>query len=135
MAQVQILGDAFVITSTLKYEDIQLVQRVRPKALNLYEETETGKVVPIFRIAAAGGKFCQDDINEYGIVFRKGSHDGGFAQITAKVPGGDASPRELVAMLIEVPLMNLNRLEYILPDVIDEINAQKQEVLDSIEVL
>ena len=50
------------------------------------------------------------------------------------VPEGDGDPKELVADKIGVALMNLNKIEGYLPDVIDDINAAKAAMLDCIEV-
>ena len=42
MAKITIAGDAVVITSTQKLEDIKLLEKYRPKALCLYETGENG---------------------------------------------------------------------------------------------
>ena len=135
MANVKIVGDAVVFTSDLKLEELKMVKKSRPKALCLYEEGEDGKPAPVFCVDIRGGEVRPSDMNENGITFRKASRDGGYAQITCKVPDGDGDVKDLVAEAFGVPLMNLTKLEEDLPYVIDELNVLKESVLDSIEVL
>ena len=135
MANVKIVGDAVVITSALKLEDIKLVQKTFPKKLSLYEEDETGKMNPYFRVEVGTGEVRPTDVSQYGITFRKESREGGFAQITCKIPAGEGDPKELVAEAFGGPLMSLCALEEALPQVVDSINDRKQAVLASIEVV
>lgn len=129
MAKITIVGDAVVVTSTLKFEDIKLVQKVRPKALTVYGE-EDGKKVPVFGICTADGK---GHISESGISFGGATRDGeGLAQITMGVPSKEGSVKELVADAIGGAVMQLNKLEATLPAVIEEIKAEKTAMLDSI---
>ena len=135
MANVKIIGDAVILTSTMKLEDLELIQKTKPKALYLYEEDENGKSVPCFRIAVGEGEVRPSDVNENGITFRKASRDGGFAQITCKAPAGEGDVKDVVAEVFGGPLMSLKKLELALPDVIEEITRLKQAVLANIEVL
>ena len=135
MANVKIIGDAIVITSEVKFEDYQLVQKMKPKALSLYEENSDGKLVPVFRVNVCDGEVRPTDVNENGITFRKGSRDGGYAQITAKAPAGDGDIKELVAEVFGGPLAKLIELEEQLPFVLDAIHDAHEAVLENIEVL
>lgn len=136
MANIKVLGDAVVLTSDLKIEDIEMVQKLRPQETSLWEEKD-GKQVPVFRISVSedDGKVHPGDISAYGITFRKASREGGFAQITFAVPRGEGSLKELVADAFGGPLMNLLQLEEKMRDVIRDIAELKQAALDMIEVI
>lgn len=133
MANVKIVGDAAVLTSEIKLDDIKLVEKTNPRALSLFGE-EDGHEVALFTVGASKTAGFQGCVTKAGITFGKASRDGGYAQITFPVPEGDGDPKELVADKIGVALMNLNKIEGCLPDVIDDINAAKATMLDCIEV-
>lgn len=131
MAKVTIVGNAAVITSTLKYEDIKTVAKYRPADLIL-KGGEDGKE-PIFAIAAGEGN---GDINANGAVFGGASRDEEkLAQITEVVNANGATDvKELIADQLGGALVNLAKLEEKLPAVIAEINAEKASVLECITV-
>jgi len=132
MAKITILGDAVVVKSTLKFEDIKLVEKSRPKELFLYEE-ENGRKLPVFGIGTTDGK---GHISESGITFGGATRDGeGLAQITMGIPSGEGDVKKLVAELIGYPVTQLNKMEASLPPVIEEIKAEKQAMLDGIELI
>lgn len=132
MSKITICGDALVVTSALKFEDICLVNENRPKELTLWGE-ENGKPVPDFSISATCGK---GNISPFGICFGGATHDGnGFASITGYIPAGDGDVKERVANQVGAAVLKLNELEEKLPPVIEEIKAQKQAMLDSIQLI
>ena len=133
MANVKVLGDALILTSAIKLEDIKLIEKTNPRALSLYGE-EDGHEVALFSIGTSKTAGFPGCVTKSGITFSKASRDGGFAQMTFKVPEGEGDLKELVAEMIGVPLMNLNKIEAYLPDVLEDIGAAKAEMLDCIEI-
>lgn len=131
MAKVTIVGNAAVITSTIKYEDIKTVAKYRPAELIL-KGGDDGKE-PIFAIAAVDGN---GDINANGAVFGGATRDEDkYAYITMVVDADDDTDvKELVADQLGGALVNLAKLEEKLPAVIDEINDERASVLDRITV-
>lgn len=131
MAKVTIVGNAAVVTSTLKYEDIKTVAKYRPAELTL-KGGEDGKE-PVFAIAAKDGN---GNINAFGACFGAATRDEDkFAQITLVVDAnGDTDVKELIADQLGGALVNLAKLEEKLPAVIVEINAEKASVLECITV-
>lgn len=130
MAKIVIAGDAVVITSALKLEDIQTIQKYRPKELVL-RGGEDGKE-PIFAIGTTDDA---GNINEYGASFGRTSHDEDkFATITMVIGGTTGDVKEWVADRIGGAIINLNKLEEKLPDVLAEIQAQKADVMSNITV-
>lgn len=130
MAKIVVAGDAVVITSELKLEDIKTVKKYRPDALTLCGG-EDGKE-PIFTMDVASGS---GSINKYGVVFGSETRDEHkLAQLTMVMPGVEKDVEEHVADKIGGAVMNLNKLEAIFPEVIAEINAEKAAIMDCITV-
>lgn len=133
MAKITIAGDAVVVTSSMKLEDLKTIAKYRPKALNL-RGGEDGKEL-IYSIAV-GRNGDDGEINKNGAVFTSATHDNQkLATITMYV--GDVAEdniKEVVADQIGAAIINLTKLEATLPDVISEIAAEKNAVLESISV-
>lgn len=130
MAKIVIAGDAIVITSALKLEDIKTIQKYRPNELVL-RGGENGKE-PIFAIGVTEGA---GNINEVGASFGRASHDDDkLATITMVAGGVVGDVKEWVADRVGGAIINLNKLEEKLPAVLEEIASQKAEVMSNITV-
>lgn len=133
MANIKIAGDAVVIQSTLKADDIQLVKKYRPNELIL-KGGEDGKE-PIFAINMTTGK---GGINEFGVSFSGATRDEGkYACLTMLIPkdGSIASVEDWFVDTYGGAIINLNKLEAYLPSIIDEIAAEKAAVREVISVV
>ena len=131
MAKITIVGDAVVITSAVKLEDIKTVAKYRPKALTLMGG-EDGKE-PIFRLGVTNGT---GNITKYGAEFGSETHDEQKKEVMTLVcSGGDGDIKEAVADSIGAFVLNLNKLEETLPTVLAEIQQEKDKILESIEVV
>lgn len=132
MAKINVIGDAVVVTSELKLEDIKLVKKYRPNALTLFEEID-GQKEPVFAVTAA--ECGSGDINEYGASFGGETRDGEkHATITTILKGAPADLKEYLADKLGGPLMKLNKVEQQVPAVLAEIAAEKQAVMDQITI-
>ena len=132
MAKINVIGDAVVVTSALKLEDIKLVQKYRPKALVLTEEVD-GVKEPVFAIAASEGG-C-GDITDFGATFTGATRDEEkLATITTVLKGAPANLKDYLADKLGGALMKLNKLEQEIPAVLAEIAADKQAVMDQITI-
>lgn len=132
MANITIAGDAVVVKSAMKLEDLATIQKYRPDALKL-RGGEDGKKVIFSVCVTPGVKGC---INEIGAEFGAETHDDEKkAAITMCVPphAGD-DIKEIVADEIGAAVMSLNKLEETLPTVLEEIAAEKQNILANISV-
>lgn len=131
MAKIVIAGDAVVVTSALKLEDIKTIAKYRPNELVL-KGGESGKE-PIFAIGVTSGA---GNINEVGASFGRETNDEEkLASITMVGTGtmtGDI--KEWVADRIGGAIINLNKLEEKLPAVLEEIVAEKAQVMSNITV-
>lgn len=133
MASIKIVGDAVVITSTMKLEDIRTIKKYRPDALTL-RGGKDGKE-PIFCIAVCNSG--TGNINQYGAEFSRASHDDAkLATITKMVPHSDDTDiKEFVADTYGAYVLNLNKLEATLPSVMEEIATEKEQILANITVV
>lgn len=132
MAKITVAGQAVVVTSEMKLEDLKTIKKYRPEALTLFQEDENGGKDPIFGIGV--GKGC-GDINKYGAEFGSASRDDAKkAQITMCLPEGVENVKEYISDTLGAALLKLNRLEATLPTVIEEIEAEKQQIAANITI-
>ena len=131
MAKIVVAGNAVVITSALKLEDIKTVEKYRPNELVL-KGGEDGKE-PIFRLGITTGT---GSINTVGASFGREASDGsGLAAITMVMPDIPVSDvTEWVADKLGSAVINLNAVEGKLPDVLESIKAEKAAVMSHISV-
>lgn len=131
MAKILVSGDAVVVKSELKLEDIRLVKKYRPHALKLLggeDNKETVFKVDVSERGAGG-------INTYGATFVKATDDEEkLAVITILVPEGERA-KDYAQEHIGVGVLHLNKIEEALSEVVDEIRDEQQAVADSIEVV
>ena len=126
MAKITIAGDAAVVTSAMKLEDIKTIEKYRPKELVL-KGGEDGKE-PIFAVGTTNGA---GNINSFGAETRD---DEKLACITLFLDGVTGDVKDWVADRLGAAIINLNKLEEKLPAVLDEIAAEKANVLSNITV-
>lgn len=126
MANIKVLGNAAVITSTLKYEDIKKVQKYRPDALVLRENDE-----PVFKVGISEHQL--GDCSKYGISFG-GSNEAGYATVTTTF-GECEDVKAWLADKYGAALAYLNSMEASLPAVIGAVDAERAAILDSITVM
>ena len=129
MAKIVIAGDAVVVKSDLKLEDIKTIEKYRPKALFLMGG-EDGKE-PIFALGTTTGA---GSINAVGASFGKADADGKavVTMVMQNVPTDKA--KDWAADTLGSAIINLNALEAKLPEVLDAIAAQKATVMKNITV-
>lgn len=132
MAKVVIAGDAVVVTSAMKLEDLMTIAKYRPKALVLKGGEDNKEKL----FAVSANKKGVGEINKYGATFGSESHDDAkLATITFGLcNSGDGDIKEQVADVIGSAIINLSALEETLPAVLDEIAEEKAAVMDSISV-
>ena len=127
MAKIVIAGDAVVVTSAMKLEDIKTIEKYRPKELVL-KGGEDGKE-PIFGVGTTHGA---GNINAVGASFGSETRDDDkLACITLFL---DGVVKDWVADRLGAAIINLNKLEEKLPTVLEEIAAEKATVMSNITV-
>ena len=131
MAKITVMGDAVVLTSALKLEDLKNVAKYRKKSLVL-KGGEDGKE-PIFGIGIAKAD-STGSIDSNGAIFGRADANG-YAMITFLQTGDPATIKTRLTDELGGALMNLNKLESQLTGVIGEIASDKQTVMESISVV
>lgn len=131
MARITVAGESVVVTSAITLEDYRMIAKYRPDKLVL-KGGDDGKE-PIFAVGVATNP--HGSINKMGAEFGSEAHDGtGRATITFDLPQTDGDVKEAVAEKVGAAIIHLNKLEEILPDVVNEIAAEKAAVLENISV-
>ena len=131
MAKIKVLGNSIVIISSVKLEDFKKVEKYRPSALTLMGG-EDGKE-PIFRVGTK-----HSNISEYGVEFNCATRDDEKkAMLTMYyiAENEDADVKDDIIESLGVPLLNLEKIEAIIPTVIEEIDAERASVAAKIEVI
>lgn len=132
MAKINLAGDSIVITSAVKTEDIQTIEKYNPAALTLKEKNEDGKLEEVFRVGTGKG-----GINKYGVTFCGTSRDGnGLATLTIPFAGSTDpdTAKDQIADTYGVAIANLNKVEAAIPAALAEIKKAKKAVVDAITV-
>ena len=131
MAKITVAGKAIVLTSSLKREDIKLIEKHRPEALTIYSTSDDGKE-PVFMLRAGE----KDSINEFGISFAGETHDEKLASLTAFFPFEEnENIRETVADMFGTAVKHLEQLEDSLPTVVEEIKSERAEIMSNIDII
>ena len=131
MAKITIAGNAVVVTSSLKLEQLANIKKYRPKALTLMGGENNKE--EIFTIDVGNGG-C-GDINGYGAYFCNATHDNDkMACITMCMEGVTGDIKEFVADKLGSAIIHRNKLEQALPAVLEEITAEKAAILQNITV-
>ena len=118
----------YVLTSTLKKEDLDLVKKYRPDALKIKD----GDGNDIFGMSYVAGKPC---VSKNGITFGAANSDG-FAivvgDIPEKLPSENANAGEYVADIVGAALTHINALEKSIPEVVTAIKQERTALIGSI---
>lgn len=131
MARITVAGESVVVTSAITLENYRMIAKYRPAKLVL-KGGDDGKE-PIFAVGIATNP--RGSINKVGAEFGSEAHDGtGRATITFDLPQTDGDVKEAVAEKVGAAIIYLNKLEETLPDVVNEIAAEKAAVLENISV-
>lgn len=122
MANMKKVGQAIVVTSVLKVEDIKRVARFAPKALKLVD----GDKKEYFVVAVGS-----ESIGQYGVAFKEQNAEG-FAQLTL-MGKSEVTKKELAETYGHI-LNNLAKVEEQALDALAGVNETLEAVEDSIVV-
>ena len=120
--------EKFVLTSTLKTEDIELVKKYRPDALKI--KNSDGDEV--FGLAYVEGK---PSVAQFGITFGATNADG-FAIVTGDIPATElknGKGGDYVADVVGAALPHINAMEAQLPEVVASIKSERAALIGSIK--
>ena len=127
MSKITIAGNSFVVTSSISMANLELVKKHRPKALKIIDE-ETKE--ELFAIGIGS-----NSLNAVGISFGGVSNDEEkLATVTMPIPSDVEDAQEYVTEKAGAALVNLNRIESGINEVLEEIQEEQKKVIDSITV-
>ena len=133
MAKIIIAGDAVVLQSTKKFEDIKKLEKYAPKSLIIYDEDEDGKKFPVFKVGTTRG---EGSIAPSAVFFGSAARDGsGLATITKCVPPAVTDAKAWVADEYGTAVIQLNKVEAAFDAALAEIDEAKAAVEANIEVI
>ncbi len=134
MAKITTVGDAVVLTSDVKLEDIKTLEKYKPEALRLYKDDENGKKECVFTVGTTKGT---GGLNALGALFSNTALDGsGRATFTCKVPEG-ATPenvKEKIAEMVGTGIISLKQVEAQIPEALAAVKAEKDDIMANISV-
>ena len=131
MAKIVKFGEAVVITSAAKLEDLKKIAKYNPDALVLKEENEEGMKEPVFSVGISGNR--SGSVGKYGIEFG-GCDEQGYAQVTLDYTGPVAGVKEALADSLGRQIVQLNKLEAGLDGVLRQIDEDVAAIMANIEV-
>ena len=125
--KVKVVGDAFVLESSVKVSDFELLKKHNPSALKIADE-EGNDVFAINYVAGKGS------ISKFGITFNGVSRGEKPTLIyTGTLPAGTANAKEFVADVIAPAYANLKELEASITEDAKTVAEERKKLVDSIE--
>ena len=131
--RIALIGDAVVVTSTLKVEEIETLKKYNSDALKIFDADGN----QTFGVSYENGN---GTLSKKGVVFGSPSRDGnGFATLTINLETEEDVPadllKEMIAdMLGDIPT-KLEVIEQQAPAALSEVNAAREALINSITVL
>jgi len=127
MAKVTIAGNSYVITSAVSMADLETVKKYRPSALAI---TDPDTSETLFRVGIGNSS-----INDYGISFGGVSNDDAkLATATLPIPADVEDAKEYVLDKAGLALVNLEKVEAEIVEVLEEISNERKSIAESITV-
>lgn len=126
MAKVTIVGQAVVLESAVKLDDIKKLEKYAPEALVLHGG-EDGKD-PVFAVASG-----TDKINQNGVAFNHKSADG-YA-VTTFVTEDVGNVEEFVIDNLGKYLIDLEKVEAQIPAALEEVDSELENIKSKITVI
>lgn len=121
-----VAGKAMILTSSIKTEDIKLLEKYKPAALRIVSEDGKSDIFAI-------GTGSRPAVCEFGLVFDGTARDdSGCACATFSVPEDVSDVKEWVADKIGIAAGHLMDLEARLPEVITDLKAVRAELINNI---
>ena len=127
MAKVTIAGNSYVITSAVSMADLETVGKHRPSTLAI-TDPETKET--LFRVGVGS-----NGANDHGVSFGGVSNDEAkLATATLSIPHDVEDAKEYVLDKTGVALVNLEKVEGGIAEVLADIRAERNSIAESITV-
>ena len=129
--KLTITADAYALTSTIKVNDLELLKKYNPDALNVKDKDN--KVV--FAVSYSEGK---PSVAAFGITFGGKTRDeNGYATITGTIPSDlrtAEAAKEFVAEKFGGVVAYLEQLEKSITDAAKTVAENRKKLVDSISI-
>ena len=127
MAIVTIAGNSYVITSAVSMADLETVRKYRPSALAI-TDPETKET--LFRVGIGS-----NSANDHGVSFGGVSNDEAkLATATLPIPPDTEDAKEYVLDKAGLALVNLEKVEGEIAEVLADIRNERNSIAESITV-
>lgn len=128
MAKITIAGNSYVVTSEISMEELELVKKFRPSALELVDP-ETKEA--LFKVGIGASS-----LSDYGISFGGVSNDAGrLAAATLPIPADVENAREYVLDKAGLAIASLNKIEEHIIEALGEVQSERSAIAENIEVI
>lgn len=128
MAKVKVMGSAVVIESAATVEQLETVQKYRPEVLTLKDADGE----PTFMVSVKQGG--TGSVGKYGAEFTKGSNGKATITVLETYEGESDEVLEQIADKYGNALQQLNRLEKLLGDELESVEAERDAIKRSITI-
>lgn len=129
-AEITVLGEAAVLTSSMKLEDIQMLKKYNPKVLSVFD-SETKE--ESFRVSVSAGGAGM--ANKYGISFSPTANANGYAQVTINLPEDHGDVMDYLEDHFGEALLYLNDIEANADEAIAATKDHRRTVRNQIRIL
>lgn len=126
-ANVKVVGQAVVVTSSVKYDDLAMVETYKPEALTLTDEDGN----QYFKV----GTGSHGSVGKYGITFDSESRDDNKALVTLHLDYTGENVKEYLTDKLGGALINLKEVEKKIPLMLEEIKEERELIANSIEIV
>jgi hypothetical protein len=128
MANVNIAGNSYVVTSGIAMADLETVKKYRPSALSLTDE-ETKET--LFKV----GIGTTSSVNDHGITFSGVTNDEKkLATATLPIPADTEDAKEYVLDKAGLALANLKKVEDGITTALKDIKTERDAIAANIKV-
>lgn len=130
--KITVVGDAVVVSTTKTMEELEKLEKYRPKALCLTEKDDDGVSNELFVVRTTTGK---GSMNKWGATFNGSSRDDAkLATLTMAIPAGTENALEYVTELLGVGVLHLKKLEEQWDAALTELNGELTAIREAITV-
>jgi len=125
--KIKISGDAFVLTSTIKEEEMALLKKNKPDALKITDEDGND-------VFCVGYNTGRPSISAFGITFGGTTRDENKnLTLTCLIPAGTVSAKEYVADIVNGVKANVEKIEKKVATDYTKVSEARKKLLDEIE--
>ena len=128
--RIRILGNAFVVTSKLKFENIKKMEKLSNESLCLVEIDKEECVNEVFRI----GTGCVASISAYGVTYNEANAEG-YAIATSTFPADVTDKKAFIKDNLARTILMLDELEAHIKEDLVKLEERYAELDKEIEIV